>query len=203
MLDLDRWRTALRAAWEFFAYPMPTTALLATALVVSTAFTLLLAILWRLHRTGRVGVALSSMSVPLLLAALLAVPRAYSGSPDENCEKYEGGNLVYTLITFAVVPSDPEREHEGGDFLLLLVRSERWGKDPHYCRLPLKGKAAALHRELISRRLGLPLGEYSRGVVTFTFGGSFEWPNVVLQPHGLPPGKDVPPEVPPRARRGT
>ena len=144
-------------------------------------------------------VMLMNMAAPLGLLALLQVPAGFAGTPDDNCGKYDGGHLVYTLVNFSVVPAK-EGDVYGDGVVILLVRAPaRWGNDTHQCRLTLENaKAKEVYRLLLTPGLA---SRFSEGAFTFSFGGREERPNVKIRPLGHPP-KASPPEVPESKKQG-
>ena len=157
--------------------------------------------LWiRGSQPGKRGISLASLSIPCVLLLLLQVPQGLSGLPDDNCDRYDNGRLIFTLIKGVVVPRRSDDLY-GDDSLILLVRaSQRWGDVPHQCRLPLSSeKAKQLMKVFSGFEEGSP-SRWSRGVSSFSLGGTNEEPNVKYLGHP-PAEKSAPPEAPPQSRR--
>jgi len=171
---------------------------LATAILV----TLVVQIWMKYREVGYLKIILASLSPPIFLLALFLVPAGFAGIPDENCTKYDGGKLTYSLVAFAAVPKDTEDIY-GDEWIIFLVRArERWGSDTHQCRLSLSDQKV---KDLMAgfARLQLTAGTgYSRGNITFSFGGRNEVPNVKIRPLDPDPKTD-PPEVGRSDRRDT
>lgn len=148
-----------------------------------------------------VTIAMTSMTIPTVIAIFILSQLVYSGVPDENCHKYDNGNRAYSLVIIYTVPLDRSNPY-GSKWLTLDVYAEQWGNETHHCRISLKNeKAKKLYdfffgesKESKERNKNLFKGI---GEFTFTFGGKFEQPNVTWKSDTPPPGKDVPPEAPP------
>lgn len=155
--------------------------------------------LWLVAHTARpLHIAVAALMPVAALALLLQVPQGYAGAPDDRCKDYAGGKLVFTLVAYHVSRPSIREEGERTAVLLMLVRSPRWGPDPHQCRLPLGDPVADKLIRLFAAE-GDGDGD-SDGVLTFTFGGEGEEPNVTVR-GADPEGKRGPPEAPPRSRR--
>lgn len=132
--------------------------------------------------------------VPVIAATLLMVPSAYQGAPDNNCDKYKGGKLVFVLEDLAIRPvklSDPY----GADVLALLVRApERWGDALHLCTVPRDSDKG---RSIIKQVTG-PTGiKILPGVTTIVFGRELEEPNITWRPKESQSFEKIsPPEAP-------
>lgn len=159
------------------------------------------------HLARRRSVALMSMAIPLFVAAMLQGSGGFHGTPDDNCAKYGGGMLEFTLIELSVVPKRPT-EIYGEEWLLLLVRApDRWGDEPHQCRLSMADENARKLREAV-REVAADFfggGYTTRGTVRFTFGSISKGagPNVRFFRTTPSPGKPGPPEVPRSKQRDT
>lgn len=140
-------------------------------------------------------VAFASLSVPAALCIMLIAPAGYRGEPDDNCAKYDGGKLVFSLIGLVALPRDSHTLIGDEDLVLIVQAESRWGSAPHQCRLPLSDIRTKNLRDLIeAAQDGDARGRMSRGVVTFTFGNKNEQPNVKIKKLA-PPGKNSPPEA--------
>lgn len=176
----------------------------ATALIFGAAVVLTVPLIWVWLNgmADRRRMTFASVSIPLLLAIMLHVPTGYRGTPDDQCGKYDGGKLNFVLIDSTTVPITPSDTY-GGKWLLLLVRApERWGDEPHQCRLSLADERVRhLHDAIESYRSSG--GGYGSGVLHFTFGSKAERPNIRFTPNNDGPGKTGPPEVPRSKQRDT
>ena len=169
-------------------------------LLISVAVVVIVITAWlHVSRAGPKYVVWASFCIPLFTSVLLFSHDAYQGVPDSRCHKYGQGNLTFVLLFQNVVPTN-SREPLGPRTLLLLVRNEkRWGQAVHLCVLPLAHpKAQTLVKSFI--KLGWNTTETNgNGVVTFTFGGQYEVPNVTWRPNGSPDVEKLgPPEKPPQ-----
>src|SRR5262249_3863673 len=45
-------------------------------------------------------------AVPITVLLLLLQPSGFVGQPDDECQRYAGGKLLFTLLTFAEVPTN-------------------------------------------------------------------------------------------------
>jgi hypothetical protein len=151
--------------------------------------------LWlRYRKVGLLQIALISPMPLLVFLMQLQVPQGFAGTPDDNCGKYDNGQLVFTVLDAAPV-SETSTNPNGSMWLLVLVRAPpRWGDEPHQCRLSLSDPKV---KEMLKRFAEMPrdeAGRWSRDNVTFTFGGRDEKSNVTIR--RLPStGKSGPPEV--------
>ena len=114
--------------------------------------------LWVHHGSvSRFSIACATLSVPLVLTIVLLATIGYRGLPDDNCMKYDSGKVVFSLVTFAVVPND-EKSRFGDEELVLLVKAARWADETHQCRLsmsdPKVKKIATEIREQVTRQQG-------------------------------------------------
>ena len=135
-----------------------------------------------------------SLTVPLIAIMLTMVPSAYMGSPDDNCDKYDNGKLVFTLQGIQLLLVDPAQPF-GEEWVLLTVRARaRWGNDIHVCRMPFAGEKTKALLKKFGKNRDFTLG---RGETTFNFGGRKEKPNVTWAPTIPPFEKDGPPEPSP------
>ena len=151
---------------------------------------------------GRFRIVVSGMTIPAFLLLMLQVPSGYRGTPDDRCGDYEGGKLNFVLITTSTTPIAADDIY-GGRWLLLLVRApERWGNDPHQCRLNMSDERVQKLYEAI-RSYGDGFASNGRGVIHFNFGSKAEFPNVRFRPDREAPGKTGPPEVPREKQRDT
>lgn len=191
-------REGLEVVSEYFSgflYPTPyQTELLAIGLLSAIILGVLAEWFYRASET-RWRIIVFSSVLPLLVFAFLRIPQGFSGTPDDHCDKYEGGRLVYELVGAAKAPIQPDKPF-GEQWFLLFVRASRWGDEIHQCRLSANNaKARFISGQIMAQRGGLGFG-FSRGAVTFTFGGHFEEPNVKWAPKNPPSGKPGPPEEP-------
>ncbi len=180
---LDQWRllTPLQAKIVIFA--------VAAGLLVPVVH------LWvKHHGVSHFKVITASLGAPLTLLALLQVPHGFAGTPDDNCAKYDNGHLVFTLLKQLEIPAETSDVY-GSMIVVLLVRAPpRWGNEPHQCRLSFDDGKTKQVLDLIQNSR-LASGRFSRGAVTFSFGGREETPNVKIDAV-TPPQKTDPPEVP-------
>ena len=125
----------------------------------------------------------------------MQVPSGFSGAPDDKCDTYKARNLVYTVFDFVVIPKRPEDIYGAGSLILLVRAADRWGTEPHQCRLDLANKKAkdALAK-LVFSGAGVNAEGWSRGAVTFSFGAPNEAAKVTVE--AAPPDEKGPPDVP-------
>src|SRR3989344_7633991 len=147
----------------------------------------------------------ATVLLPFALGGIYLAQRGLSGTPDDNCGAYEGGNLVFSLKAFpALEPVDPTKPF-GEHRLLLLVRaSTRFGGDSHLCRVSLADPVARRLRDLLGSQMEQKweMVMKGRGQLTFTFGGKDPSPNVTFIPKP-PSKKSGPPDnAPGRSREG-
>ena len=147
----------------------------------------------------------ATVLLPFALGGIYLAKRGLSGTPDDNCGAYEGGNLVFSLQTLpALEPVDPTKPFGKHNMLLLVRASKRFGSDSHLCRVSLEDPVARRLRNLLGSQVEQKweMVRNGRGQLTFTFGGKDTPPNVTFIPK--PPGeKTGPPDnAPGRSREG-
>lgn len=123
----------------------------------------------------------ASLAPVVLLLVLLRIPASFAGTPDGNCGNYQEGKLVFTLMDLFEVPRDMDDIH-GSAWVVLIVRSERWGNDTHQCRLSMSDPKVEALASAIMRTMASFGNSNGRGRITFTFGGENEVPNVTAKP---------------------
>ena len=179
------------------------------AVIVGASAILTIPIVWvmlgQLREKWRI--ALTSMTLPVFVMMMLQVPTGFHGTPDDNCAKYGDGKLNFVLIDSATIPKTIG-EIYGEEWLLLLVRApDRWGDEPHHCRLPMsEDRFRRLDKAIQEFKAGGGGGGYARnGSVHFTFGSVSrgESPNVSFRPTTPGEEKPGPPEVPRSRQRDT
>ncbi len=145
---------------------------------------------------GMVRVASTFLIVPVCFSAILLSLSAFRGVVDDKCQYYGGGQETFTYISGAVVLANPQNQY-GKKWFVMLIRGERWGNEVHYCRLKMsdpKARAVAKALSGVENRAEYSIG----GEITFSFGGKHEIPNAQFKARNPVPGKDGPPERPPR-----
>ncbi len=180
----------------------PEQALVATVLVI-TGLALFVVGLW-LRPGRRVGTTVvASLMIPMALAMVLRASTGFSGTPDDNCAKYDDGKAVFSILQFARIPGDA-RDPYGQGWLILIVRSEKhWGNEPHQCRLSFanqKTREISLLLPNMCEVDGASSGSWSRGLLTLSLGTVNEKPNVTFPKLDPEDEKRGPPEAPPRGR---
>ena len=175
-----------------------------TIIVVILALTLFIVSLWLARSRRNRPVVLASLLLPLSLITVLRASSGFNGTPDDNCGTYEDGKAIFSVLHYTRIPSD-ERDPYGQGWLILIVRSEgRWGNEPHQCRLSF---ADAKTRELslllpnMCTVDGASFHGWSRGLLTLSFGGGNDKPNVTFPKVAPEDEKRGPPEVPPQGRK--
>ncbi|MBI1309429.1 MAG: hypothetical protein GC129_06255 [Proteobacteria bacterium] len=195
------WQTAAEGLTPLF-YPPPSTA--PWVLLVSPGVLLFLGALagYTLKaRAYRPALLLLLMpGIVLAAAVVFRVPTIVAGGPDNNCDKYEGGNLRFTLENAIIVAANAEQQR-GPKLLVMQVRAYKYfGNAMHTCVLPMNSdmaqKLARIFFDPQKARNRQAHDGYSALGFQFTFNGKEEYPNVAPIP-GAPPGKLVPPDKPP------
>lgn len=160
--------------------------------------------MWLVGLQGKLRIVLAGASVPFFLAALLHVPGAFRGTPDDRCGEYGGGKLTYELVDMIRAPRR-SAEVYGDTWLILIVRApDRWGDEIHQCRLdPKDERVGKLVEAIKSFRFTAGEGTNGRGLIHFTFGSKAEFPNVRFAPTAPQLKKPGPPEVLPHQQRST
>src|SRR3989344_542525 len=75
--------------------------------------------------------------LPLATFAILLSLESMRGGPDDRCHKYDQGKLPLNVIGIYKTRQD-QRDIFSGEWVLLVVRSVRWGNDPHLCRVNIE-----------------------------------------------------------------
>ena len=142
------------------------------------------------------GVAFGA--VPLAVFVILISLESMRGGPDDRCDKYSGGDLALNIIGVHKTRRD-KHDLFSGEWILLLVRSARWGNDPHLCRVGTETKAGEmlLNTFFPKNKKGereQRTESFGEGEITFRFGRPREEPNVTFKPTAQPDKKRAPAE---------
>ncbi|HVM73639.1 MAG TPA: hypothetical protein VMU13_02035 [Candidatus Paceibacterota bacterium] len=166
-------------------------------LLVGLFFFLPVIFLWSRDPSKRsFAVEYGFLTIVIALAVLFMTPSGFVGTPDENCDRYEGRGMMFTLMGHLTVPMR-RTDIYGDKWLILIVQNARWGDDVHLCRISLTGdKARVLAKDIADAKLeSSDGGRFSESRFTFSFGRPNEIPNVMIK--SLPAfQKTSPPESP-------
>lgn len=172
-------------------------------LLVTFVFAGLMVAIWLSRHGSRLGAIVAGCIPVITLLLLLQTPSGFVGTPDDNCVKYEKGDMKFNLVGVAKVLKTQD-DLTGNGYLILLIQAARWGDDTHMCRLSLgddKAKAILGILKELEDRAAESGARFSIGSLTLSFGGYNERPNVTFKGRVPEPKRD-PPERPVGRERG-
>jgi hypothetical protein len=146
-------------------------------------------------------IAVSCLSVPLLVLLIMLAKPGLHGIPDDRCPSYGDGRVEFRLLsTPGKIPVDPARPF-GDSWMILTVEAQSlWGQLPHLCRISLQSEEGRRLYKLFRMSSEVIASQVNRDGSTellFTFGNIEQVPT--MRPSGrgsggTPTEKTGPPE---------